>query len=559
MNYIKSTIGELNPPAAESLNIEHSTFNIEHRMRERVRGRERPAFFSNSKLDVRCWIFDVHHKFLYNRLRSVALLSLLMMATGCAHFAGDPLAEKKAKAPSVVRIATTTQIPSFYSPWIWRAPQTKSGQGIVVGENLVLTLASNVMNAKMIEMTLDAEPVPTQLKVVALELNANLALLKGDLPKSAKALVIPETTNFIPGEPVRMYWKTANGMIMGSDAVLDTVETRYNFNSSQGLAMYHAVKSSHPGNGWGTPVFDSSGSLLGLSLAGGSDYDFHILTCDTINKVMDLNKGALKTPTAVPGFATAPLTQPYLRKSLGVSGIDGGCMIIKVFEQGSGNKKLKNGDVLLSVCGNKLDAWGRYDDPISGTPLTYGRIFSQHYVTDAFPIEIVRDGKRMKLDLDLSSVDYDKWLVSSNPFNKKMPYLIRGGFVFIPLSKTYLKEWGGDFQNKAPLYLVDAWKKNMYKIKSEKVSDVVLISRVLSHPSNLGFQGMRNMIVSKVDGNPVKSLAHLNKVIGNSSKKIVKLTLQPGDVPLWLSPNVLKSADAQIKKRYGISKLSYIK
>ena len=546
MNNIESTIGEFTPPAAETLNVEHSTFNIEHRMS----GKKRPAFFFNSKLNV-------YHKSLYNRVGLVMMLSLFTLVTGCAHFAGGSYAEKKSKAPSVVRISTTIQIPSFYSPWIWRAPQTKSGQGIVVGENLVLTLASNVMNAKMIEMTLDAEPVPTQLKVVALELNANLALLKGDLPKSAQALAIPETTTFTPGEPVRMYWKTANGMIMGSDAVLDIVETRFNFNSSQGLAMYHAVKSSHPGNGWGTPVFDSSGNLLGLSLAGASDYDFHILTCDTINKVLNLNKGTLKTPTAVPGFVAAPLTQPYLRKSLGVSGIDGGCMITKVFEQGSGNKKLKTGDVLLSLCGNKLDAWGRYDDPISDTPLTYGRIFSQHYVTDAFPVEIVRDGKKMKLNLDLSAVDYDKWLVSSNPFNKKMPYLIRGGFVFIPLSKNYLKEWGGDFQNKAPLYLVDAWKKNMHKVKSEKVSEVILISRVLSHPSNLGFQGMRNMIISKVDGTPVKSLAHLNKVIGNSSKKIVKLTLQPGDIPLWLSPKVLKSADAQIKKRYGITKLSF--
>lgn len=528
MKQIKSTIGEHASQKAESLNVEHPTFSV-------------------------------HYKSLYHRVGGLALLSLLALATGCAHFAGGSYADKKAKSPSVVRITTTIQVPSFYSPWIWRAPQRKSGQGIVVGKNLVLTLASNVMNAKMIEMTLDSEPVPTQLKVVAIELNANLALLKGDLPESAKPLPIPETTKFTPGEPIRMFWKTGNGMIMSSDAVLDIVETRYNFNSSQGLAMYHAVKSSHPGNGWGTPVFDSSGKMLGLSLAGGSDYDFYIITCDTIRKVLDLEKGILKTPTAVPGFATAPLTQPYLRKSLGVSDVDGGCLVTNVFEQGSGYKKLKTGDVLLSVCGNKLDVWGRYDDPISDTPLTYGRIFSQHYVTDAFPVEVMRNGKRLKLNLDLSSIDYDKWLVPNNPFNKRMPYFIRGGFVFTPLSKSYLKEWGGDYQNKAPLYLVDAWKKDATKIKTEKVSDVVILSRVLSHPSNIGFQRVRNMIVAKVDGVPVRSLTQLSGIIGDTSRKIVKLTLQPGDIPLWLSPKLMKAADPQIKMRYGITKLSHLK
>lgn len=496
---------------------------------------------------------------IFFKRRMFASLALISLVAGCARFPNDDQAEKKAKAPSVVLIRTTTQVPSFYAPWIWRTPRSISGQGIVVGNNLVLTLATNVMNAKMIEMTLDSEPVPTQLKVVAIELNANLALLKGDLPKNAKALTIPQSTSFIPGESVSMFWKTGNGMIMSADAVLDIVETRYNFNSSQGLAMYHAVKSSHPRNGWGTPVFDSSGALLGLSLSGASDYDFHILTCDTIRKVLDLEKGTLKTPTAVPGFATSPLIQPYLRKSLGVSGIKGGCLITKVSEQGSGHEKLKTGDVLLSVCGNELDAWGRYNDPISDTPLTYGRIFSQHYVTDNFPVEIVRDGKRLKFDLDLSAIDYDKWLVPSNPFNKRMPYFIRGGFVFIPLSKSYLKEWGGGFKNKAPLYLVDAWQKDTYKIKNKKQSEIVLLSRVLSHPSNIGFQGVRNMIVSAVDGRPLKGIAQLRSALDDTSKKIVKLTLQPGDVPFWLSPTLLKRADDQIKKRYGISKLSYLK
>jgi hypothetical protein len=126
----------------------------------------------------------------------------------------------------------------------------------------------------------------------------------------------------------------------------------------------------------------------------------------------------------------------------------------------------------------------------------------------------------------------------------------------MPLSKSFLKEWGGDFQNKAPLFLIDAWRRNMRKIKTSEMKDIVFLSRVLSHPSNLGLQGIRNMVVSKVNGTPLKSLAQLKAVLNDTSKNVVKLTLQPGNVPLWLSPKVLISADPAIKRRYGITRLS---
>ncbi len=395
----------------------------------------------------------------YKTIRTFSvLISLLLIITGCAHFKKSN-SEKDALRNSVVRISITTQSPYFYSPWIWKPPQKKSGEGIVVGKDLVLTLASLVRNAKLIELTMGSEPVPTPMKVVAVNYNANLALLKGKLPKNAKAIKISSTSHFTRSGALNLYWKTSNGMIIEGNAILDRIETKYNFDSFQAITVFKAVKSTHPNIGYGVPVFDQYNNFFGLALKGGGQYSFYIITCDTITKTLDIAKAIKKEPTAVSGFSAKPLAQIYYRKKLGLTVDNGGCLISKVFGQGSGHKQLKEGDVLLSVCGRKLDAWGKYTDPVHGKR-SFTHLFSEHYLSEKFPVTIMRDKKEIKLDLDLSTIDDSKWLIRKNPEKKAMSYFVRGGFIFFPLTKTYLAEWGGNFINKTPMNLVTTFNDN---------------------------------------------------------------------------------------------------
>ncbi len=490
----------------------------------------------------------------YKTIRNCAIPALLLIIiTGCAHLQKNNSA-KDTLRNSVVRISTTIQSPYFYSPWIWKPPQKQGGAGIVVGKDLVLTLASFVRNSKLIELTMGAEPVPVQMKVVAIDYNANLALLKGKLPKSAKAITIPSTSHFTRSGDLNLYWKTSNGRLIEGNAILDIIETKYNFDSFQAITVLKAVKGTHPNMGYGIPVFDKDNKFFGLALNGGGEYNFYIITCDTITKVLDLAKIATKEPTAVSGFLAKPLTQIYYRKKLGLAVDNGGCLISKVFGQGSGHKLLKEGDVLLSACGRKLDAWGKYTDPVHGKR-SFTQLFSEHYLSETFPVTIIRDKKEIKLNLDLSTIDDSKWLIPKNPEKKAMPYFVRGGFIFLPLTKTYLTEWGNSFINKAPMNLVTTFNNNQYKIKTQEQEEFILISRVLSHSTNIGLQRISNMIIEKVNGKTVKNLSEFVDILNNSKEDILKLTLSPGGIPLLLSKKVLKSADSDIRKHYGIHSL----
>ena len=483
--------------------------------------------------------------------RGLPVLTALLAS--CAVLRPDSEALKKRLSPGIVRLSSTIQIPAFHAPWIWRPTMTRSGQGVIVGKNLVLTLASNVINAKVIRATFGDEPEPIPLTVKSVNFDANLALLTGNLPQDATPLAVPNISVFKHAAPLRMYWKTGNGTLVEGSAILDKADARFNFNSFQTHIMFHAIRSSHPKTGYGVPVFDDKGNFFGLATQGGNEYDFIIVTCDTMSRAFDLKKGEPKPPTGMPGFSTSPLTQRYLRQKLGLSGTDGGCLVTKVFQQGSGHTQLKEGDVLLALDGRKLDAWGRYKHPIFG-PLFHSHLFSEHFVTESMKADIVRDGKKMTLNLKLSAVDDSKWLVPFNPTMRATDYVVRGGFVFLPLTLTYIKEWGGNYYNIAPIPLLLAWENNKGVMKSAKRHEVVVLSRVLSHPSNMGLQ-TGDCIVAEVNDRPLGSLKELKKALDDTSSKVVKLTLMPGRIPLWLSPKVLKQADEEIRLRYGINQL----
>lgn len=487
----------------------------------------------------------------------ILIIITISLLAGCAIIGKNRTSVKEEFRYSVVRISTTTQQPYFYNPWIWQPPQRTSGQGLVVGKDLVLTLASVVKNAKLIEMTMESEPVPTPMEIVVIDLESNLALLRGKLPKNAKPVEIPEKSEFINSAKLNIFWKTSNGMIISGNAVLDRAETRFNFDSFQGLSMYQAVKSSQANIGYGVPVFDDNNKFFGLSLRGKDEYNFYIITCDIISRTLDIKNASHKEPTSIAGFSSSALNQVYYRKKLGLKEESGGCLISKVFGQGSGHKQLKVGDVLLSICGNPLDAWGRYENKKHGA-MTYTHLFSEKYISENFPVTIIRNKKEIKLDLKLSNIDDSKWLIPENPEKKKTQYFVRGGFVFIPLTKTYLREWGSDFFNKAPLDLVSLYNENRYKIKTPKLKEIVILTRVLSHPSNIGLQKINNQIVKEVNGKPLKSLEELYSIMNNYKEDVLKLTLDPGDSPLVLSKKVLRSADMEIKNSYGIGSLKSI-
>lgn len=474
-------------------------------------------------------------------MRSIRLplLFILFVAGLCAQ---NSEAEIR---PSIVRVFSTMQEAEYFHPWKWSEPREKSGQGLVVAEDTVLTLATIVSRARQIEIRFEREPVATPAKVIHLDLERNLALLKADLPEGAKAFDIPDKSVFEARKEVRVYWKTGNGRFLDGSANLDRVES-FAPAESQQVQLFLIANQSSVKCGFATPVF-CDGQLIGLADNWGNDDEFAIIPVESIQR-------SIGPKSAMAGFVHYPLTQQHLRNRAGLGGRDGGCYIAEVFEQGSGSRSLKNRDILLSVNGYELDPWGHYEDPHFGTLGMY-QIFSALDVGGTLPVTLLRDGKVMELELELSVLNDREWLIPRMNDGRPSDYLIRGGFIFVPLTEAYLQSWGANWQQKAPDNLLHIWEQNRYKCIGKEKKEIVVLSSVLAHPSNRGLQDFSATVVSGLNGKALNSLQQLKMAIDSPEEDIIRLELDPGNDPLWLSPTTLRQADPDIRQRYSIPEL----
>eukprot|EP00438_Fugacium_kawagutii_P009769 Skav218790 [mRNA] locus=scaffold1140:130635:152155:- [translate_table: standard] len=191
-------------------------------------------------------------------------------------------------------------------------------------------------------------------------------------------------------------------------------------------------------------------------------------------------------------------------------------VIIKSVDPTTPNAKaLQRGDVLLSLVGVPIGNDGcvpfvcgssRHDR----VPFPYVAI--DKFVGESLDAEILRNGVKRSCTLELLpqeplvSVEKEApWLID---------YCIIGGLVFVVLSQQYLRATFGE-----------KWKKERCNGLAEILDSrerefpdeqVVLLSYVLSHTVNLGFQDVRNARLNAfvVDGKPerIRNLAHLSEL-----------------------------------------------
>ena len=151
------------------------------------------------------------------------------------------------------------------------------------------------------------------------------------------------------------------------------------------------------------------------------------------------------------------------------------------------------------------------------------------YISSLFPgdkatVSIFRDGKEMEVSIPVSPV-ID--LVPSHYKNKPPPYLICSGFVFTALSVPYLDAKGAwdDFYTENVSYLLGL----VHTPLKQKGDEVVVLTQVLAHEANLGYEHLIDLHLLKFNGFEVKSLGHLNTLISENEERFMTFEFAPED------------------------------
>jgi hypothetical protein len=489
---------------------------------------------------------------------SAAFLLLIVAVSavrGEAALPREPLtAMDPVSSNSLVRVNSTNQAFDFFRPWTKKAPFLRRGLGVVLQGGQILVTAELVGNRTYVELEKAGSAEKSPAEIVVVDYDCNLALLRptdATFLKGAKPLSLDSGASV--GDKASILQLEANGMIADTPGVITTITVAGYPLDHLALLTYRISAPLQNRDGSFTIPAIRDGRLLGLLMR----YDPRSQTADVISAPVIshfLDDARLE---AYPGFPRAGLIfaatrDPQFRRYIGLQ--EDGVYITEV-RPGSAAEKagLRKGDVILAVAGKPLDPDGNYEEP------GIGRIPFSHItntlarVGDTVNFSILREGKRATIPVTLTSIRNEESISDAHEFDRQPRYLIVGGVVFRELSRPYLQEWGGNWMKDAPQRLVylDAFQNELPPDRGK----IVFLSQVFPTPNTLGYENLEHLVVTKVNGAPIKSLDDLGKAAKSTTDGFLKIEFDEDPSFIYLDASDDEKSGAQLMQDYGIPAL----
>lgn len=474
--------------------------------------------------------------------------------------AEKPAAAKTDLKSSLLRINSTQQSWNIWQPWEKSPPRKRRALAAVVGPQQVLTTAELVTDATYLEFESCDGTKFSPAKVIATDYEANLALLGpasdtagADLFATLKPFEISQPSTI--GTPLSIIQIEENGVALETSGVLQSVDLISNFLQGNSFLTYRVKASMQSAAGsYSLPVL-RDGKLAGVLFSyDNKDQICDIASTDIVTRF--LHDAADGNYTGFPslGISIARTEDPSFRQWLKLPNDAGGIYIRTVRKKLAADLAgVKKGDVLLAADGCPIDRRGYYDHPTYGKLLWGHLIRGTKSVGDTVSLSILREGKAMEIKATLSREPEEGKLVPNHLFGKAPNFLVKGGLLFQELSRPLLEGFGEDWKTRAPLNLLDALE-NPEKYE-ESMQRVVILTGVIPTPATVGYESLRNLIVSKVNGQPIKNLQSLIAAFDDKAPAIHSIEFTEENLTINLDEEMSSSIDSQLLKR-GLNRLS---
>lgn len=465
-------------------------------------------------------------------------------ASMTAQASAQALPEENDPLKAVVKVNATAAAPDFFSPWRTGGQQKGNGTGVVIAGNLILTNAHNVADAKLITISKNDDGFPTPATVFAVNHQCDLALLKVEDAKffdGIKPFEIGET----PPVQTQVF---AVGYPLGGEGVsitqgivsrIETVQYSHSYYDNHLAAQLDAA--INPGNSGGPVIFD--GKIAGIAFQGMGEADGvgYMIHTDVIRHFLkDVSDGK------VDGFGMLDLTaqtleNPSTRRYFKMRDNQSGIAVCEIKDTLQSTPEIKVGDVLLEIDGFKIMNNGKVKNE-RGENVLYGSISDRKQLGESVSLKVLRDGKEFTATAKLT---YPNLSVAPRMYDKTPKYFIIGGFVFSPLTLSYLDEWRNS--DNPPMDLVALVGEPLKDGKKE----VVVLAQVMSDEVNIGYEYMANCILEKVNSKKILSLKDVAEIVDVQKDGYVKFEFQDNRFVI-IDIAELKSAQARIEKNYKI-------
>lgn len=471
---------------------------------------------------------------------------------------------RKAMKESLVYLEVSSYGYDQFRPWRNTEVEEKGGVGCAVGDNLVITPAWNLTDARLIQARINGQNEYVPAKIRAIDYEIDLALVELE-PNALKKALRPMkfASKFKRGAKLNYYWLDSVGELTTGQGYLDRAEVHQSTTSYMAFLNYVVTNTSQE-TGIGQVYCDGT-TAVGISCWSEETKEAGVIPAEIINEFLEnanvagKAKGKVKDTNypgiPVTGFSAQELTDPATRAYLKMPAtMQNGVWVTNVYTLGTGSDLLKTGDVILAIDGKEIDAFGKFQHPVYDR-LSYYHLIITHKIGDVIGFEIWRDGARQQLKVAAKNFEVGRMLVPAYEFGEQPEYVVTAGFVFQKLTRPYLMNFGKDWTGKASPHLFHYYKDMSFKPSMQR-KEIVILSYVLPSPISMGYLDLGQIVVSKFNGLPISCLADIKKAQNLKPDSEFDVVEFEFDNPTVVIPRMqLTQADAMIGTNYGIRKL----
>ena len=469
----------------------------------------------------------------------------------------QPKTDKAATAAnvSILRVNSTNQAYDFFRPWTKKAPFSRRGLGTLIDGGRILVTAELVANNTFIELEKAATAEKSSATVERVDYDCNLAVLRPTDPSfidGMKPMAIDSGVRV--GDRATILQLEQNGEIAQTVGTVTSIAVGMYPMDNMGLLLFRLSAPMQQRDGSFTLPAVRDGKLLGLLMR----YDARSQTADIISSPVIEHFLKEVDRKAYGGFARAGIAfsstrDPQLRRYIGLKE-PGGVYVTDIQTGGTADKAgLKKADVILAVDGKAIDQDGNYEDP------SFGRIAFSHITNtishpgDTLVFRVFRNGNILDLPVTMEPRDRSKIVSESYVVDRAPRFVVLGGVVFMELSRPYLQEWGGDWPKEAPQRLVfyDAFQNELPQDRGK----IVFISQILPSPDTIGYENLDNLVVSKVNGQEIRSLDDLAEAAKHPVDGFQKIELEEDPGVLFLDADAIEKNRDKLIKKYALPAL----
>ncbi len=443
----------------------------------------------------------------------------------------------------LVEVIATVHPPDARIPWRRDAARVRQGFGVVVGTGDVLTVESLVRHQTQLELRRPPGGLRLPATLVQADPERNLALLRVG-PGAALTAV-----------------ELADPPAVSDTLTLATLESGGEFQTSAGqvvelsaageprplvMKVLTPLNLERPG----APAF------AGTRLAGLC-YDYQeasqlalCLPAPALRAFLADARSASYKGAAWAGFSFEPLLDPAQRRFLGAPADPCGVVVTRLTPGSGAASVLRPGDVIAEWDGFVPDAQGYYTDP------EFGRLHLAYLITgrrapgDSVPVTVIRDRTRQTVSVPIRRRDERRAFVPKDAADQPVEYLVDGGLVLRPLTGEYLRAGGERWAPTANPRLV-YYFLNQDELGRRPGDQVVLLAMVLPDRINVGYQDLRDQVVTAVNGRPVRCMADVFAA-ADAAGGVETVSLMGFGVDLVLDPALREEANRRVAAQYRI-------